>query len=72
MRYIVLEDLNMAARKNGEKKETIPTSVRITPVCKELWDTLAERAGVSNTAYLETLIREKAKAEGVKNTSYEN
>lgn len=51
--------------KAGDKKTALPTSVRITPTCKELWDTLADRMGVSNAAYLEVLIREKAKAEGV-------
>ncbi len=65
MRYIFRGGIDMASRKSGDKRETIPTSVRITPICKELWEALAERAGVSNAAYLETIIREKAKAEGI-------
>jgi hypothetical protein len=51
--------------KNGERKETVPTSIRITPTCKRLWDALAQEMGVSNAALMEVLIREKAKAEGL-------
>ena len=48
-----------------EKAGTVPTSVRVTPTCKALWDALADRVGLSNAKYLEVLIREKARAEGV-------
>lgn len=46
-------------------RETIPTSVRISPVCKLLWDGLASKLGLSNTGVLETAIRRMAKEEGI-------
>jgi hypothetical protein len=55
----------MTPRLKNEKKETLPTSVRVTPTCKRLWDALAERMGLSNAKALEVIIREKAKAEGI-------
>ena len=51
--------------KKGDRKETVPTSVRITPTAQRLWDELAERMGLSKAGVLETLLREKARAEGV-------
>ncbi len=51
--------------KKSERKETVPTSVRITPTAQRLWDVLAERMGLSKAGVLETLLREKARAEGV-------
>ena len=56
----------MATRKHGEKNKILPTSVRITETGKRLWDELAAEAGVSNAAYLETVLREKAKERGLK------
>jgi len=51
--------------KKSERKETVPTSVRITPTAQRLWDVLAERMGLSKAGVLETLLREKARSEGV-------
>ena len=59
-------------------RDTVPTSVRVTPVCKQLWDGLAEKMGLSNTGVLETAIRRLAReegveiAEGIKTSSAEN
>jgi hypothetical protein len=55
----------MAPRKKSDRKETLPTSVRITPTCQQLWDDLAEHMGLSKAGVLETLIRDRAKAEGL-------
>ena len=46
-------------------RKTVPTSVRISPTCKILWDRLAEKMGLSNSGVLETSIRKLAKEEGV-------
>lgn len=51
--------------KKNERKETLPTSVRLTPTAQRLWEELAERMGLSKAGVLETLLREKAKAEGI-------
>jgi hypothetical protein len=42
-----------------------PTSFRLSPDGRLLLDALASRLGVSRTAILELLIREKAKQEGM-------
>lgn len=62
----------MALRKGIEKKQTLPTSVRITPICRELWDELARRMGLSNAGALEIIIRDRAKAEGITLTKPED
>jgi hypothetical protein len=41
-------------------------NMRISPEAKKLLAALAERMGVNKTAYFEMLVREKAKAEGIK------
>ena len=41
-------------------KETLATSLRLTPTCLELWEALAAREGLSRTGYLETTIRRLA------------
>ena len=56
----------MTDRKKKEKKLTLPTSVRVTPTCKRLWDALSTHLGISNAALLEIIIREKAKTEGIR------
>jgi hypothetical protein len=42
-----------------------PTSFRLSPDGRRLLGALARRLGVSRTAVLEVLIREKAKQEGI-------
>jgi len=51
--------------KKSERKETTPTSVRITPTAQRLWEALADNMGLSKAGVLETLIRERAKADGI-------
>jgi hypothetical protein len=42
-----------------------PTSFRLSPDGRRLLEELSRRMGVSRTAILEVLIREKAKQEGI-------
>jgi hypothetical protein len=56
---------SVGVNNRQNKKKTFPTSVRVTLTCKQLWDALAERMGLSNSAVLEILIREKAKIENI-------
>ena len=53
------------ARPKGTSRETVATSVRLTPLCMRLWEQLASRAGLNKTAYLENTIRRQAKDEGI-------
>ena len=53
------------ARPKGTTRETIATSVRLTPLCVSLWEALATHAGLNKTAYLESTIRRLAKEDGV-------
>jgi predicted DNA-binding protein len=50
-------------KKDGIKKEQ--TSIRLTLEAKALMSRLAEKAGVSQAAWLETVIRREAKREKV-------
>jgi hypothetical protein len=45
--------------------EKQPTSFRLTDKAQALLAKLAESAGIAQTAVVESLIREKAKAEGI-------
>ena len=51
--------------KKSERKETVPTSVRVTPTAARLWDELSARMGLSKAGVLETLLRDRARAEGI-------
>jgi predicted transcriptional regulator len=53
----------MPATKKGTK-DTIATSVRVTPLGRAIWDKLAEKMGLSATGVLETALRRMAKDEG--------
>lgn len=55
----------MAETKKLDARGTVPTSVRVTPACHQLWEALAEQMGLSKTGVLETAIRRLAKEEGV-------
>lgn len=46
--------------------QRLPTSIRLTPLAKRLWELLAQRAGVSQAAWLETTIRKEARREKLK------
>jgi len=48
-----------AVRQNRLRvaRKTLATSLRVTPACLNLWDTLAFREGLTRTGYLETTIR---------------
>ena len=48
-----------------DKKETLPTSARVTVVGVRLWDKLAESMGLSRAGVLEVLIREEARRKGL-------
>lgn len=48
-----------------EKSTNNPTSVRISPTCRYLWERLAGKYGLSPNKYMEVLMREKAKEEGI-------
>lgn len=50
-------------KRDGVKKE--PTSIRLTAEAKRLWALLAEKAGISQAAWLETTIRREARREKV-------
>jgi hypothetical protein len=62
----------LALRKGTEKKETLPTSVRVTPTCRQLWDELARQMGLSNAGVLEVIIRDRARVEGITLTKPED
>ncbi len=47
------------------KAKRVSTGMRLSELAKQQLEELAGRAGISQTAIIETLIREKAKAEGV-------
>ncbi len=55
----------MAETKKLDARGTVPTSVRVTPACSQLWDLLSGQMGLSKTGVLETAIRRLAKEEGV-------
>ncbi len=48
-----------------EKKDTVFAGLRVSPVCKQLWEDTAKQLGITQTACLEIAIRKLAKAEGV-------
>jgi hypothetical protein len=48
------------------KSETTPTSIRLTPEAMALWQAVANKMGINKTAVIETMIREKAAALGVR------
>jgi predicted DNA-binding protein len=50
---------------NSSMETKQATSIRLTPEAKRLLRALARRFGVSMTAMLELMIREKAQREGV-------
>ncbi len=50
------------------KSETVPTSIRLTPVANDLWTAVGKELGLNKTAVLETLLREKAASLGLKPT----
>lgn len=47
-------------RKKLPPKETLPTSVRLTPEASRLWEALAEKMGLSKAGALETILRSEA------------
>lgn len=49
-------------------RETLPTSVRLSPTAMRLWQQLAKEMHLSKTGVLESAIRELARREGVKDT----
>lgn len=49
----------------GMKKETKPTTFRLTTEARRLLKWLAQKKGLSMTAVLETVIRKEAKEEGL-------
>jgi hypothetical protein len=48
-----------------ENKETLPTSMRLTPTALTLANKLARLLGISRTAVFETAIRDLAERKGV-------
>jgi hypothetical protein len=51
----------------GTTKQTVQTSLRITPLAMELWGKLADREGVNRPAYLEVALRRLAREAGILN-----
>lgn len=62
MRYIMKEVRQV---KKFGKKETLPTSVRVTPEATAIWEALASKMGLSKAGVMETILREAAEKRGV-------
>lgn len=57
--------IRVMGRPKGTGRNGIATSIRVSPLCKKLWDTLSNRIGVSNTGIIEMAIRQMAAREGL-------
>lgn len=55
----------MNTTEPSKKRQGVPVSLRVTPLCRRLWNELAEREGQTNTGYLEFLIRQRARQIGI-------
>lgn len=55
--------MNEKKRRHG--RDTVPTSVRISPTCNRLWERLSENMGVSKTAVIEFAVRALAESKGI-------
>ncbi len=53
------------AKTDKEKVSAVPTSVRLSATGEQLWQTLANRMGLSKAKALEVIIRDRARAEGL-------
>ena len=53
----------MPKREGAEK---VATSIRLTQEGKRMLEELSDKAGISQTAWLETTIRREAKREGLR------
>ncbi|GAB4461320.1 MAG: hypothetical protein OHK0029_26480 [Armatimonadaceae bacterium] len=49
----------------SERKSAVPTSVRVSESCKQLWEETASHLGLSLAATFELALRRLARAEGV-------
>ena len=59
-------------RVKGSGKQTVATSLRLSPLCVRLWEELAARAGLNRTAYFETTIRRLAQEHAVEDPHTES
>jgi hypothetical protein len=50
----------------NDKREPVPTSVRVSPLCLELWKKLAQKQGLTKAKYLEVAVRRLAAEEGIR------
>jgi hypothetical protein len=62
----VTKTTKQAANKSRTKEKKVTSNHRLTPEGKRLLVLLAERLGLDQTGVIETLIREKARAEDLK------
>lgn len=51
--------------------EQTPTSVRVSRLCLDLWQKLAEKQGLTKAKYLEVAIRRLASEEGIRSEESE-
>lgn len=51
--------------KKSVARDTLPTSIRLSPGATRLWQKLAIKMGLSKTGVLETAIRQLAKTENI-------
>jgi hypothetical protein len=60
-----LKEIPTMATTTKPQRNQVATSLKVSPVCLELWNALARKQGLNRTAYLESTIRRLAREEGL-------